>query len=89
MLPRIVLPGGVPLCHEPTEVKQMPLKALLMSTDLGLQDLLCQGEPRDSSDSWEVHKSGVLRASDFLGRHVYQKIAATVTSSEQSSQYTL
>ena len=89
MLHRIVLHDGVLLSHEPNEVKQMPLKALLMSTDLGLQDLLCQGEPRDSSDSWGVHKSGVLRASEFLGRHGYQKIAATVTSSEQSSQYTL
>ena len=74
ILRRTVMPGGVPLCRQPTKTKQTPLKALFKWAQLlSLQDLLCQGEPRDSSDSWGIHKCGVLGASEFL-EDVYQKL---------------
>ena len=83
ILRRTVMPGGVPLCRQPTKTKQTPLKALFEWAQLlSLQDLLCQGEPRDSSDSWGSINVESWELLNSL-KTCIRSLTATVASLEQ------
>ena len=83
ILRRTVMPGWVPLCRQPVKMKQTPLEALLKWAQLlSFQDLLCQGEPRDSSDSWGSIKVESWELLNSL-KTCIRSLTATVASLEQ------